>query len=103
MPRRLRDAADELTTRPQSPTSSRRPRLQAAPSSTSCPVGTVVTTPDGSQYLIRSARPGSIAPTSPSRSTARPSTELDAARQRFAAELPAYVAEIQDRALLRGR
>lgn len=76
---------------------------QEPPPEYELPVGTVVTTPDGSQYLIRAGRAGNIAPTSPSRSTPHPSSELEAARQRFAAELPSAVAEMQDRALLRGR
>jgi hypothetical protein len=85
----------------EAPEGSQQP--QPPPPEYELPAGSVVTTPDGSQYLVGMTGPGFIAPTSPSRSIPRPSTELAAARQRFAAELPGAVADMQERALLRGR
>ena len=100
----LRAATDEPLEAPGgSEQADTAPSAEAAAPEYELPAGTVITTPDGSQYLIREGRAGTIAPTSPKRSMpTAPSTELEALRQRFAAELPAYVAEVQDRALLRG-
>lgn len=67
------------------------------------PLGSVVMTPDGSQFLVGSAGPGTIAPTSPSRSFDHPpATELEALRHQFDAQLPGAVADMRRRALLRG-
>ena len=68
------------------------------------PPGSVIRYPDGSQFLVGSASPATIAPTSPSRSSKRPPEgSVEELRQRFEAQLPGWVAEVQERALLRGR
>lgn len=68
------------------------------------PYGTEVRTPDGGYWIAGVSGPSTIAPTTPRRPSARPLTQgsVEELRQRFAAQLPGYAAEVQERALLRG-